>query len=201
MKVIGLCGGSGSGKGTVSSFFSEAGIPVIDTDAIYHELTSHSSDCLSELVAEFGEEIIKDGALDRGALASIVFSSSDSDERRLRLNRITHRYILDEAEKRLSVLAKQGSSIAVVDAPLLFESGFDKRCDVTVAVIADNEKRVERIVMRDGISRERALERISSQIQNADLVSLTDYQIYNSTSLSVLRESVLDLIEKITKCN
>lgn len=199
MKVIGLCGGSGSGKGMVSSFFSDAGIPVIDTDAIYHELTSGSSDCLSELKAEFGDRIIKDGALDRGALAAIVFQSCDSTAKRMRLNQITHRYILEEAEKRLSVLAERGCSIAVVDAPLLFESGFDKKCDVTIAVIADDEKRIERIVMRDGISRERALERISSQISNADLIFATDYQIYNSGTLSHLGDSVRDLIEKISK--
>ena len=87
MKVIGLTGGSGSGKGAVGKILNSLGIPVIDTDAIYREMTEAPCSCLSALEAEFGDSIITEsGSLNRTALAELVFSSDDSEERRARLN-------------------------------------------------------------------------------------------------------------------
>ena len=79
MMIVGLCGGSGSGKGTVSQIFSSFGFPIIDADAIYHSLTSEESECLEALRREFGDEIIKDGALCRPILAKIVFGSENAE--------------------------------------------------------------------------------------------------------------------------
>ena len=171
MKVIGLCGGSGSGKGVVSGIFAAHGIPVIDTDAIYHSLTSAPSSCLDALREEFGEDIIKDDALYRPALAKIVFASENA--------------------------AEQGKRLCVVDIPLLFESGFDKECDLTVAVIADREIRIERIVMRDGISREAAEQRINSQISDDRLKELAHRYIINSTDKAHLDSEVCAIINEM----
>ena len=121
MKVIGLCGGSGSGKGVVSGIFAAHGIPVIDTDAIYHSLTSAPSSCLDALREEFGEDIIKDDALYRPALAKIVFASENAAERRGRLNAISHKFVMDKVHEELSGYSKQGKRLCVVDIPLLFE--------------------------------------------------------------------------------
>ena len=98
MLVIGLTGPSGSGKGWISNLLSRYGIPAIDTDAVYHDLLIPPSPCLSELVENFGEGIIKDGRLNRQALASIVFS--DSAKLKM-LNEITHKYILKETDDML----------------------------------------------------------------------------------------------------
>lgn len=87
--------------------------------------------------------------------------------------------------------------MCVVDVPLLFESGFDKRCDITVAVIADIETRILRITNRDGIDRESAFARINSQISAEELKSRVDFVIENNSDLSELRGAVLSLIEKI----
>ena len=197
MKTIGLCGGSGSGKGAVGKLFEMHGIPVIDTDAVYHEITSGLSECLSELVSFFGESIIDDkGALDRGALGKIVFSQ-DAEQKLAELNRITHKHILSNVRLKLSDIKASGIEYAVVDAPLLFESGFNKECDVIVAVIADKNLRIERVMARDGISRDAAVRRISSQLSDEFLIENSDFVIYNSASLSELAEKIEILINEI----
>ncbi len=197
MKVVGLCGGSGSGKGVVSQILKDKCIPVIDTDAIYHELTNADTDCLRELKREFGDGIIRNGVLHRPSLARIVFSSEDSEKKRTRLNSITHGYVLSEVRGRIADLKARGYELCVIDVPLLFESGFDKECDLTVAVIAERDVRINRIILRDNISRESAILRIDSQISNDELINRTDMQIFNNSDITALNISVSDLLNKI----
>ena len=95
MKVIGLCGGSGSGKGTVANIFSSYGIPNIDTDAVYHDLVSNKTPCLDAIVSEFGTVVLNsEGFLNRKKLAEIVFSNTEDDSKIQVLNRISHKFVL-----------------------------------------------------------------------------------------------------------
>ena len=197
MKVIGLCGGSGSGKSEVCSIFSSVGIPIIDADAIYHHITSAPGPCVDALRNAFGSGVVINDALDRKALAALVFGSSDSVKLLAQLNSITHPFVLSEIENKIKELEDEKREAVAVDIPLLFESGFDKRCDFTVAVLADTEVRISRIVNRDGISREAAIKRINSQIDNDELTKLTDFQIINNSDFDKLRSSVFELLEKI----
>ncbi len=198
MKIIGLCGGSGSGKGSACRIFSEFGIPCIDTDAVYREITSAPGECLTALQNEFGSEIITEsGALNRKKLASIVFSGEDSCYRLARLNEITHKFILDETRRRLDNYRAMGAVAAIVDAPVLFESGFDRECDVLVFVAAERELRIARIMNRDGITREAAEQRINSQMSDAELISRCDYMIRNDRDLSYLKQEVKTVLKKI----
>ena len=198
MKVIGLCGGSGSGKGTVALIFAVLGIPSIDTDSVYHELTSEKSECLEALQNAFGKEIISEnGALNRRILASIVFNSEDADKKRELLNEISHSYILAETRRRLAAYRDSGVKAAIVDAPLLFESGFDGECDLVIAVVAPRELRIDRIMRRDGINRARAEERIRSQISDGELECRSDFTIVNDGDEDSLRAKVFQLAEKI----
>lgn len=200
MKVIGLCGGSGSGKGETSRIFSELGFAVIDTDLVYRELTSGNSECTEALRREFGDEVISpSGALDRRALAALVFRGDGADARRLRLNEIAHRYILAETRRRLSLYKADGYPCSVVDAPVLFESGFDKECDVIVSVVADKNIRLSRITARDNISLEAAEERIASQLKDEEIISRSDFVIRNNGDFSELSRQVVEVAEKILK--
>ena len=194
MKIIGLCGGSGSGKGSVSAIFLKLGVPSVDTDAVYHELVSSDSPCLRELVREFGSEILKDGALNRKALAEIVFAD---EEKRIILNRISHSHVLSFTDTILDGYRAQGFSYAIVDAPLLFESGFDKRCDYTLCVLSDREKRIARIIDRDGISREAAEKRIDSQLSDGELLKRCDFSVYNNSTLAELEIKINDTFKMI----
>ena len=199
MKIIGLCGGSGSGKGAVGKLFEKHGVPVIDTDAVYHELTSARSECIDELVLAFGNSIIdENGALNRPALGKIVFSDNASDKLE-NLNRITHKHILAKAGEMLSDFSRRGFSMAVVDAPLLFESGFNKECDVIVSVIADSDTRIKRIMSRDKISEDAAKRRIATQLGDDFLIANSDFVIRNDSTLSELAENFEILINDIKK--
>ena len=195
MKVIGLCGGSGSGKGAVSRIFAEIGIPSIDTDAVYREMTLSDSPCMRELRGEFGDEVVNSqGGLDRARLASIVFN----DPSRLKtLNKIAHSFILDETRRRLAEYMDEGFPAAIVDAPVLFESGFDKECDEIICVVADKETRIGRIMSRDGITRDAAEKRIASQMPDETLISKCDHVIYNNSDIESLREQILSLKDKL----
>ena len=200
MKVIGLCGGSGSGKGAVCSIFREKGILTIDTDLVYRDLTGRPGQLIDALKHEFGSGIITEGGvLDRRALADIVFSSENSGEKLKRLNQIAHKFILDETRAILKWYSADGAELGVVDAPVLFESGFDSECDLIVCVIADKERRISRIMTRDSISRDEAERRIASQMSDNELISRSDFVIYNDGDLGSLGQQVDELIEKIKK--
>ena len=195
MLVIGLAGGSGSGKGTAGKIFEAYGILPIDTDKVYHTLTEKMSPCLKELVENFGNDVIlPSGALDRARLGEIVFADF---EKRERLNRITHYHILNEVRELIAAADENGYFAALVDAPLLFESGFDAECDVIISVIADKQTRIKRIVERDGISEERAVVRIQSQLSDEELIARSDYVLENNGDLSELSLRIAEIMNKI----
>ena len=198
VKIIGLCGGSGSGKGAVSHAFSSLGIPSIDADAVYRDLTAKGSPLLETLKNEFGADIITDdGELDRKRLSALVFSESGRSKLLPVLNSITHSAVIAETLRRIESLRESGVPAVIFDAPQLFESGFDKSCDVIIAVIADKEKRIERIIKRDMISRERALARIDSQLSDQYLIERSHYTIINNGSEDDLKKEVVFVAEKI----
>ena len=197
MKVIGLCGGSGSGKGSVCRAFSRYDIPSIDADAVYHYLTSSPGACLDELKAEFGQSVVKNGALDRSVLRELVFSGEDAPVKQARLNSITHKSVLDEIRKLISTYRNDGRKGVLVDAPMLFESGFDKECQYTIAVTADQNVRIARIMLRDSITFDQAYRRISLQKSDSWLIENTDFHICNNSTLDDLADRVAQIYDQI----
>ena len=199
MLTIGLAGGSGSGKGEVGAIFQKFGFKVIDTDKIYRKMTAPGGACLIPLAEEFGFGIIlADGSLNRKALARIVFTGEGHTERKRRLEQITHRLILDETRKRIADYKSKGVCAGIiVDAPLLFESGFDKECDKIIGVVADKAKRIERIVQRDKITEQRAEERIAAQLSDEYVISRSDFVITNDGAKEELELQVTEIINKL----
>ena len=194
MMTIGLTGPTGAGKGAVASLLAKYGIPSIDTDAVYRELLVPPSPLLDELAAAFGQEVIaEDGTLDRAVLASKVFAPGQEAELE-RLNAIAHPHILGEVRRRLAIYAKQNEMgdcplAVVVDAPQLFESGYDKECDIICSVLAPKPKRLARIMERDGISEERARARMNAQ-RSDSFYRKAGYTVVNDGDLSKLEEEV-----------
>ena len=198
MKVIGLCGGSGSGKSAVSRLFAKFNIPSIDTDQVYREITSQDSECMRALVSAFGESVKNsDGSLNREYVRELVFFGVDRNENRMMLNKITHTFVLAETENRIERYAREGRRAAIADVPLMFESGFDKRCDVLVAVIADDDVRISRIVQRDGISEDQAKARIVAQLSSEELSTRVDYVVENNLDIGHLEKEIDNLYMKI----
>lgn len=175
--VIGLTGQSGAGKSTVAAVFASLGAVVVDCDAIAKQALE---DCevKASLVDAFGGEVLTDdGRIHRGRLAALAFATEESTQR---LNAITHPFILKETKRQV----EQAFPVAVIDAPLLFQSGLDALCNVTVAVVADRETRVSRILTRDGITREAAEQRLSAQTGMEELLKQADLTVENGADVT-----------------
>ena len=176
LRIIGITGGSGSGKTTALETLRDFGALVIDCDAVYHELLE-SDAALVDALAERFPAAQKDGGIDRSALAAIVFSDPGALED---LNSISHRFVKEEVERRLRGWAMAGGTLAALDAIELISSGLGARCEKVVGVLADRERRIERIMRRDAIGAERARARIDAQrgddyfLENCDDVLRND---------------------------
>ncbi len=196
MKVIGLTGGIGSGKSTVSEYLARRGYTVIDADAISRAATGPGGYALEPILMEFGAGVFNDdGTLDRKAMAEMVFSDADS---RHRLEDIVCTIVRDEAMARIEHLRKEGHESPVFfDAPLLFEMGLEKDMDESWLVTASIETRTYRVMKRDGVTREEVLKRIASQMPDSEKEKLADHVITNSLDLSWLFEQVDELLSML----
>lgn len=184
-RVIGLTGGIGAGKSTVSAILAELGAYIIDADKIGHAILEPNGAAYGEVVSAFGEGILRqDGAIDRGALAKIVFADG---EKRAHLNAITHPKIRAEVSRRIE---RAEAEIVVVDAALLLEAGFAGMCGEVWLVTAGQEARMARIMARSGYSREQAEARMASQMGDAARMAAANVIIENSGSLDALHRAV-----------
>lgn len=179
MRLIGLCGRSGSGKSCFCDIAASCGIKIIDCDEVYREMISKPSPCLSELETEFGSDIINQNALDRKKLAKIVFSDP---EKLKMLNTITHRHIKNKIGEILGSFDESDS--VILDAPTLFESGLDSVCELIIGVVASDELCLKRITERDGITESEARARLDNQYSSEYIIENCDIIIYNDSSFS-----------------
>ncbi|MDQ6766761.1 MAG: dephospho-CoA kinase [Candidatus Eremiobacteraeota bacterium] len=192
--IIGLTGGIGSGKTTVAALFAQKGALVIDTDLIARDVVHTGSPVLESIRREFGDKVIlADGTLDRQALARIIFSD---EAMRVKLNGLTHPEIL---KRVLAIIGAQppGATIIVV-VPLLFESGFDRSCDRSVAVVAPPEMRRKRLQDRDGLSGTDVEARMRAQLAHGEYERRADVIIRNDDNLTALGREVDRAWEKLT---
>lgn len=187
--IIGITGGTGCGKTTALQAIEQLGGMVIDCDKVYHDLLLTDAGMLRAIENRFPGTLIN-GVLDRKALAAIVFSNSQA---LADLNAITHGAV---KAKVLEILGNQ-PALAAIDAIALFESGLHKLCDVTVAITAPEEVRVERLVQRDHITEQQANMRISAQKQQDYFAKKCDYVLENSGTQADFQEKCLAFFQKL----
>ncbi|GAA4615368.1 dephospho-CoA kinase [Actinoallomurus liliacearum] len=186
---VGLTGGIGSGKSEVSRRLAEHGAVVVDADAAAREVVEPGTPGLAEVVAEFGDEVLRpDGSLDRERLGSIVFAD---EERRARLNAIVH----PRVGERMRELVEQAppDAIVVYDVPLIAENGLAGMYDLVVVVDAPVEEQVRRLTERRGMTEADARARIAAQATRERRLEIADRVIDNSGSLERLAEQVDEL--------
>lgn len=193
MKIIGITGGTGCGKTTALNELERRGALLIDCDAVYHRMLETDRPMLDEIEKYFPGAVI-DGKLDRKALGAVVFT----DEEALRdLNIITHRHINLEIRRILREHAMNGGTLAAIDAIELFSSGLAKRCTATIGVIADREVRIDRIMRRDGISREYAMMRVNAQRPNEYFIQKCSHVLENNGSQEEFIEKCRKTFEEV----
>lgn len=178
MKVIGLTAPIGCGKSYIASIFADYGVPTIDSDEVYHSLLRPNSDMITSISEAFGNTVVTaNGELDRKALASIVFSDK---EKLKKLNDITHGAVIQRIRQLISEYANKGEKAVTVQVPLMFESGFDRYCDVVICVSAESDTRIKRIRQRDNCAEEDALKRINNQKDIQFYIANSDKVLYNN---------------------
>ena len=185
--IIGITGGTGCGKTTLLNLIADQGGLILDCDAIYHELLISNKEMLAAIDQRF-PGVVEKGALNRKKLGTIVFA----DENALQdLNRITHSAVKAEVLRRLEKAPK----LAAIDAIGLFEGGLADLCDVTVAVTAPEEARVQRLMLRDNISEDYARSRIRAQHQEDWFREKCDYLLINDSELDAFATKCLAFLD------
>jgi dephospho-CoA kinase len=188
MRVIGLTGGTGSGKSAAGKRFETQGIPVLDADAIGHEVIASAGRAEKAVVETFGEAIVTDGAIDRRKLGPRVFADPAA---RQTLNAIVHPAIREVVLERADALKGEGHKVALVDAALLGEDGtLQDYIEGLVLVLAERETRVDRLMVNRGLTRDQAEQRIDAQVPPERKRLLADWVIENNSTLDALYAQV-----------
>ena len=192
VKIIGLTGGIGSGKSTVSQYLLEKGIEVIDADQIGKDIVEPGMKALSQIAEVFGENVIKtDGSLDREKLGSIVFGDKDQLEK---LNSITLNIIKEEIRKRVE---KSQGQIIFIDAAILIETNLHEEVDLIWLVSIDQKTQLDRVKIRNQMDETEIINRINSQMTNEERKAYADVILDNSGTIEMLYEQVDAALEKL----
>ena len=187
---VGLTGGIGSGKSTVSSIFSRLGVPVIDADQIARSLVEPGTDALSKLTAHFGEEILNQGQLDRRRLRELIFTDEAAKKWvEALLHPLVKREMLSRADQ-------QDSAYVVLEIPLLFEAGYQNLLDRVLVIDVPPALQVDRVVSRDEVPQSQVESVIRAQISAKARLKQANDVIDNTGSLEQLREQVESLHRK-----
>lgn len=192
-RLIGLTGGTGSGKSIVREVFAENGYSVIDADILARKALDNRI-LVGDIMTLFGADLMKADGLDRRELARRAFKNSETVKR---LNSVTHPYITSLFLRELRELIRSGKTKILFDAPQLFEAELDVICDYTVAVIADRKLRLERIMKRDNISEIEAERRLNIQLTDSFFKENCDFYIENNNSEKELKEKTAGVLSRL----
>jgi dephospho-CoA kinase len=198
MLRVGLTGSIGVGKSFVASVFVELGCHVVDADQTAREVVMPGTPGLKALVEVFGEAILAtNGTLDRKRLGALIFAD---EGKRQRLNQILHPFIIARQDEILREWEVEGpSGIGIVDAALMIESGGYKRFDKLIVVHCRPEVQLERLMLRDKLSRDEALRRINSQMPQEEKQKFADYLIDTSDGFESTRSRSVEIYQKLIR--
>jgi dephospho-CoA kinase len=187
MRLVALTGGVGSGKSTVAAILKELGATVIDADEAARVVVEPGTEGFAQVVEEFGPGVVRDGRLDRQALADLVFQERAARER---LNAITHPLVREWMAERQREAEARGDAVAVLDIPLLYENGLEAAFETVIVVWAPAEAQVRRLVEGRGFGEADARARVAAQLPIDEKREHATYVIDNSGSPDATRSQV-----------
>jgi len=194
MKVIGLTGGIGSGKSTVSRFMADLGAVVIDADKVGHEAFEPGTELWREVVAAFGRQVLTpSGAIDRARLGEVVFGKLESLSC---LNAIMHPRMYNLIKGKIEAYRRQGVAVVVLEAPLLIEAEWTALVDEVWVTVAAEATVLKRLAERAGLSREESLARVRAQLPAAERVKHADVVIDTDCPIDELQSKVAELWQR-----
>ena len=191
MKVVGLTGGIGSGKSMVSRLLNTMGIPVYVADTESKRLTESSPVIRKKLIEKFGDDIYKERKLNKALLASLIFGN---DDHRRYVNSVIHPVVRTDFERWKAL--QMPAPLVVIEAAILFESGFSDSVDILVTVAAPEDLRIRRVELRDGLPQASIVSRIRSQLPEEEKIRRSDYVIYNDGQQALIPQ-VEKMLEKV----
>ena len=196
MLKIGLTGGIGSGKTSVSKLFKKWGAYILDADAIAKEILNTNEIAQGEIIAEFGTDVLnKDGKIEKQKLARVAFQD---ENHQLRLNTIIHPYVFLIIDSTFDeILASGKHDVFCVDAALIYESGADTHMDYVVVVTSNLRLRTERVMTRGGLTREEFLKRLDLQWSDDDKIHMADFVIHNNSTQDDLAKEAKKIFDQI----
>lgn len=194
--IIGITGGIGSGKSTVTRIFQEFGYSIVDADKIAKNIMNYGTETYYETVERFGDGIVnEDKSINRSKLAELVFNDR---EKLSHLNRITHKAVREQALREINELKRRGTLRIAYDCPLPVKNGFIDLVDVVVVVWAPFEKRISLIKGRDPhMSDQKIQSRMNNQMNDEEYLSIADHVIENTGTMEQLRQKTINLILKV----
>jgi dephospho-CoA kinase len=197
MLKVGLTGGIGSGKSTASRYFESLGAFVLDADEEAKKLITSNETVQHELISEFGTDIIDGtGRVDKNKLSRVAFQDEDHQQR---LNSVVHPYIFNLIDKEFNrVFNDKKHGVFIVDAALIYETGFDAHLDYVIVVTAHLKNRMERALGRETLSREEILKRVGFQWPEEEKVNMADFVVHNDGTEAELQKNIESLIKKLT---
>ena len=197
MLKVGLTGGIGSGKSTASRYFESLGAFVLDADEEAKKLITSNETVQHELISEFGTDIIDGtGRVDKNKLSRVAFQDEDHQQR---LNSVVHPYIFNLIDKEFNrVFNDKKHGVFIVDAALIYETGFDAHLDYVIVVTAHLKNRMERALGRKTLSREEILKRVGFQWPEEEKVNMADFVVHNDGTEAELQKNIESLIKKLT---
>jgi dephospho-CoA kinase len=202
MLVVGLTGGIASGKSTVSRMFQDAGVPVICADELARDAVQPGAPALEEIRRIFGASVIdQEGGLDRVRMAELVFKD---DSKREALESVIHPRVAEQKDRRIHALRQDGHRLAIVDVPLLYEKGWERQFDLIIVVYVPRITQEERLIERDGMTRDEARSRLDAQMPIDDKKQRADRVVDNTDSLAHTRKQVnalLGELELLASCD
>ena len=196
MLRVGLTGGIGSGKSTASNYLNELGAFVFDADNEAKKLLSTNDVVQHELISEFGADIINpSGKLEKNKLSRIAFQDVDHQRR---LNSVVHPYIYDLIDSTYEKVLSDGKhNVFIIDAAMIYESGYDSHLDYVIVITAQLKNRMERALSRNTLTREEILKRMEFQWTEEEKVNMADFVIHNDSSEKELNANIKSLMKKL----